>query len=292
METMTKARAERAGGATQDRVLIRPVDTVAEYRQCEDLQAEVWGSDDIVGIPLLGLMTAQENGGLVLGAFTPSGRLAGFVYSFPGLTSAGKLKQCSVILGVDPSYQHLGLGFRLKMAQREEALRLGIDLITWTFDPLRSVNAYLNFTKLGTVASAYLPNVYGLGRGLNDGLETDRLLVEWWLTDKEGEDADALERPDASVATVNTVEWHPRHDVPVNRRYELGRTEETLLVHIPRDMESVKEADLDLARAWRSEIREMLCGYLGRGYLVRGFRYDKHDADCSPCYVLRRPAGP
>jgi len=283
-ETVTRGTAR----AARERIAIRAIETIDDYRRCEQLQTAVWGSDDIVGVPLLGLVTAQDNGGIVLGAFAPGGALVGFVYSFLGLTPTDGLKQCSVILAVHPGYQNRSVGLDLKLAQRDAALAHGVELITWTFDPLVSTNAYFNLTKLGCSSSTYLTNVYGLGQGLNAGLETDRLLVEWWLSETGRANADLAQPPEWPLTAVNMVESHPLAGVPINRAYDLTRVDEWLRIRIPRDIEAVKNADVELARAWRAETREMFSTYLGRGYHVRGFHHDKHRPDSHPCYLLHR----
>ncbi|MCP9490801.1 MAG: hypothetical protein MSC31_13140 [Solirubrobacteraceae bacterium MAG38_C4-C5] len=285
---MTETAAGDIAHATREQVAIQSVETIEDYRRCEELQTTVWGPDDIVGIPLLGLVTAQDNGGIVLGAFVPGGALVGFVYSFPGLSPAGRLKQCSVILAVHPDYQNRNVGLRLKLAQRDTALAHGIDLITWTFDPLVSTNAYLNLAKLGGESSTYLTNVYGLGRGLNAGLETDRLLVEWWLSETGRPGPERAELPQWAPAGVNLLESHPRLGVPINRGYDLTREDEWLRIWIPRDIAAVKEANVELAQAWRAQTREMFTTYLGRGYRIRGFDHDGREPDSQPCYVLHR----
>lgn len=267
---------------------IRAIDTIEDYRRCEELQTTVWGPNDIVGIPLLMLVTAHNNGGIVLGAFTPGGALVGFVYSFPGLAPTGRLKQCSVILAVRPDHQNRNVGLCLKLAQRDAALAQGIDLITWTFDPLVSTNAYLNLAKLGAESSTYLPNVYGLGQGLNAGLETDRLLVEWWLSETSRPGANRVELPERASTVVNVVEIHPRSGLPINRGYDLRRADEWLRLQIPRDIGAVKEGDVELAQAWRAQTREMFTTYLERGYRVQGFHHDRHKPDSQPCYLLHR----
>jgi predicted GNAT superfamily acetyltransferase len=293
MQMVTETAAGDTAHVAGERVSIRLIETIEDYRRCEELQTTVWGPDDIVGIPLLSLITAQDNGGIVLGAFAPGGALVGFVYSFPGLVPTGGLKQCSVILAVHPDYQNRNVGLRLKLAQRDAALAQGIDLITWTFDPLVSTNAYLNLAKLGGASSTYLTNLYGLGQGLNAGLETDRLLVEWWLSETGRPGADRAESPERARTVVNVLESHPRSGVPINRGYDLTRADEWLGIRIPRDIGAVKEADVELAQAWRAQTREMFTTYLGRGYRVRSFDRDAHEPDAQPCYLLHRePDGP
>ncbi len=112
-------------------------------------------------------------------------RLAGFVFGFLGFheaETARRLKHCSHMLGVHPDFRSAGVGYALKTYQREHVLRQGLDLITWTYDPLLARNAQLNIAKLGAVCTTYLPNLYGAMRdGLNAGLPSDRFQVDWWI---------------------------------------------------------------------------------------------------------------
>ena len=167
---------------------IRLVQTIAEYRAVEQMQREVWNLEEVEVVPDHLLLTVQKNGGLVIGAFDrpPEGeneQLVGFVFGFAGLTAAGQVKHCSHLAGVLPTHQNLGLGYRLKLAQRAHVVAQGIDLVTWTFDPLESRNARLNFHKLGVTCHTYLRNLYGdIRDALNAGLPSDRFQVDWRVT--------------------------------------------------------------------------------------------------------------
>ena len=129
----------------------------------EALQQIVWPGDNLEIVPAHVLLTAAHNGGLVAGAWVGEG-LAGFVFGFLGFDGAGqarRLKHCSHMLGVHPDFRSAGVGYTLKAYQREHVLRQGLDLITWTYDPLLARNAQLNIAKLGAVCKTYLPNLYG-----------------------------------------------------------------------------------------------------------------------------------
>ena len=94
----------------------------------------------------------------------------------------GKCIYAHIIWGFIPIIVEKGLVLRLKEVQKETAREMGYDLITWTFDPLESRNAYLNLTKLRAVCDTYVENCYGeINDGLNNGLPTDRFKVEWWI---------------------------------------------------------------------------------------------------------------
>jgi GNAT superfamily N-acetyltransferase len=132
------------------------------------VQRAAWDSDDIDIVPLHIMLTIARNGGVVLGAFAQD-RLVGFVLGFLGTSNrygaeapaTVKLKHCSHQLGVLPEWQSRGVGYALKVAQREAVLNQGVRLITWTYDPLESKNARLNIAKLGAVCNTYIRDYGG-----------------------------------------------------------------------------------------------------------------------------------
>jgi len=113
--------------------------------------------------------------------------MVGFAMSVPG-TRSGHIYLHSHMLAVRADHRNSGLGRRLKLLQREDALARGIELIEWTFDPLEIKNAYLNIEKLGAIARRYTINQYGITTSpLQGGLPSDRLIAEWWLKSKRVE---------------------------------------------------------------------------------------------------------
>src|SRR5215217_280770 len=123
-------------------VTIREIDDVGQLHAVEDLQKEVWGIPDLDVVPLTQLVAAKEAGGVLIGAFDGA-TLVGFVYGFPSY-ERGKLAHHSHMLAVKPEYRNFDLGRRLKFAQREHVMTQGVELISWTFDPLQSLNAHFN----------------------------------------------------------------------------------------------------------------------------------------------------
>ncbi|QLQ05779.1 MAG: hypothetical protein HZY76_06675 [Anaerolineae bacterium] len=106
--------------------------------------------------------------------------MVAFLFGFLGLHEGRRLKLCSQTMGVLPAYRKRGVAAALKWAQRGRMLALGIDLITWTYDPWKRP-ARLNLHTLG--AGAHLP-AQPVRRGsgvLNQGLPSDRLIAEWWI---------------------------------------------------------------------------------------------------------------
>src|SRR5256885_6451696 len=134
-------------------IVIREIETLAEMHEVERLQKEIWGVEDLEIYPALALKPQKEVGGILMGAFA-DGRMVGFVFGFPGIVN-GETIIHSDMLGIVKEYRSHNLGFLLKRAQREAALKLGGKRITWTFDPLQSRNAHLNFNKLGVIASHF-----------------------------------------------------------------------------------------------------------------------------------------
>jgi predicted GNAT superfamily acetyltransferase len=174
--------------ASGDQLVIRNCGATEEFEACLALQRQVWGFNDEDLVPTRLFMVAQKIGGQVIGAFDGD-KLVAFALGIPGNRN-GHLYMHSHMLAVDTAYRNAGLGRRVKLFQREDALGKGIELIEWTFDPLEIKNAYLNIEKLGAIARRYTINQYGIvSSTLQGGLPTDRLTAEWWLKSKRVEAA-------------------------------------------------------------------------------------------------------
>jgi predicted GNAT superfamily acetyltransferase len=189
----------------QGSILIRKCEGLDEMRACVALQKEVWGFSDIELVPLRMFVVAGKIGGQVLGAF--DGReLVAFAFAVPGVRDRHPYLY-SHMLAVRQRYRNIGLGRRLKLAQREDAVVRGLDLMEWTFDPLEIKNAYFNLERLGAIVSRYHVNQYGITSSpLQGGLPTDRLVAEWWLKSKRVEDLLATgRRPDFTTVKTITV---------------------------------------------------------------------------------------
>jgi predicted GNAT superfamily acetyltransferase len=169
-----------------DSIVLRRCNGLEELRACVALQKEVWNFTDAELVPLRMFVVADKVGGQVMGAFDGS-EMVGFALSVPG-TRSGHIYLHSHMLAVRKDHRNGGLGRRLKLLQREDALARGIELIEWTFDPLEIKNAYLNIEKLGAIARRYNINQYGITSSpLQGGLPSDRLIAEWWLKSKRVE---------------------------------------------------------------------------------------------------------
>ncbi len=165
---------------SSEAIVIRRCQGLDELRACVALQKEIWNFTDAELVPLRMFVVADKVGGQVMGAFDGD-EMVGFALSVPG-TRSGHVYLHSHMLAVRKERRNSGLGRRLKLLQREDALSRGIELIEWTFDPLEIKNAYLNIEKLGAIVRRYNINQYGLTSSpLQGGLPSDRLIAEWWL---------------------------------------------------------------------------------------------------------------
>jgi predicted GNAT superfamily acetyltransferase len=172
-----------SGVTTRDEVTVRKCEALEEMRACFILQKEVWGFADAELVPVRLFVVAAKIGGQVIGAFVKN-ELVGFALAIPGVRS-GHCYLHSQMLAVRQEYRNAGLGRRIKLAQRDDALVQGYELMEWTFDPLEIKNSFLNIEKLGAIARRYNVNQYGITSSpLQGGLPTDRLVAEWWMGSK------------------------------------------------------------------------------------------------------------
>ncbi|HXW55595.1 MAG TPA: hypothetical protein VEJ67_07610 [Candidatus Cybelea sp.] len=161
-----------------EEIAVRLCHTLAEYELCVELEQATWGEDVVV--PSTIFVVAQHTGGQIIGAFDGA-KMVGFTLALPGVRD-GQPFLHSHMTAVAAAYRDRGVGRRLKLFQRYEALKRGIHLVEWTFDPLEIKNAYFNLVRLGAVARRYIQNCYGFTESpLHAGLPTDRLVAEWWL---------------------------------------------------------------------------------------------------------------
>ena len=242
---------------------IRLVSTHDEFAACEAMSRDIWGAAERNVVPRELLLTMQHNGGLVHGAFLSTGRLVGFCFAFLGRRD-GQLRLCSHQLGVLEEFRGSGIGIALKQAQRYDALRLGVELVTWTFDPLEARNAYINLHRLGCIARFYDRDHYGVMEDeLNRGLPSDRFEAEWWLR---------RARPLAAADPVVMLRVGA-DGAPVREHLDVSRGT-TVLIGVPPDFQAVKRASLELALRWRMESRAAFEAALTAGLMAVDFRRD------------------
>ena len=282
-------------------LVIRPLQNWDEYLAVEELERRVWQMPDWRdAVPANLLIAIAKSQGIILGAFDGV-QLVGFVFSFIGLDAKlepPKLKQCSHMLAVIPEYQSRKLGAQLKFAQRDVALAQGIDLMTWTFDPLQALNANLNLVRLGAIARRYIPNAYGaMSDGLNAGLASDRFEVEWWLRSARAAERATRAPPrsnwDQLVRTgaqeVFTIQFDSNGFARVEKEWEPHAP--ILLAEIPSRLSALKAAAPELARDWRARTRDFFTNAFEEGYTCVDFLLATRDGRERAAYVLSRDPG-
>ena len=267
-------------------IIIRSLETMAEYSAAEDIQRITWTMSDRDIIPAHALHAMQHSGAVLLGAFDGD-RVVGFTFGILGTVdtperidqvAAARLKMYSVIAGVLPDYQSRDVGYRLKMAQRDFALRIGVRLITWTYDPLESLNGRFNIGKLGAVCRRYLRHFHGDMSGINNGLQTDRFEVEWWVTNNRVTARAARKwRPlrleallGGGALLVNEAGFNEA-GLPTPPANYVSRPSNLMLVEIPTSFQAIKKADFTLAQRWRSHTRDVFEGLFDSGFIVTDF---------------------
>jgi predicted GNAT superfamily acetyltransferase len=244
-----------------------------EVRACEEIQFHTWRMANYREVvPLHMLVATARGGGLLLGALSGN-QVVGFAFGFPGVTGEGRLKHYSHMLAVLPEFEGRGIGQQLKLAQRQAILARGLDLVTWTYDPLEARNAFLNLAKLGAVCQTYIRDLYGaLADGLNVGLPTDRFEVEWWIASPRvvqrltGQPA----QPPAGAVVVNatrTVAGGFRE--PGKMALDLDTP--AIRIEVPANYQAIKTGLPALALDWRLATREVFETYFARGYTAIDF---------------------
>jgi predicted GNAT superfamily acetyltransferase len=259
----------------------RDLHTADEFRQVMALEQEVWGFtdlNDMVTVPVFTITT--KRGAILIGAYDATDRMVGFVYSIVGMKDRQVL-QWSHMLGVLKEYANSGLGRLLKLAQRDRALARGYDLIEWTFDPLQTLNAHLNFAKLGVIAEEYHRNVYGESTSvLHKGTPTDRLVAQWWIREPhverrvapaDGLPVRATDFADAAPANIT----RPAGQWLSNADLFLARDERRVVLEIPMGFTEMQREAPALALEWRMQTRDIFEAYFRRGYRVVDFFLDR-----------------
>lgn len=253
-----------------EQIVIKNIETSSEIRACEELQKEVWGLPDLDVVPTTQLVAAKAAGGVLIGAFDGD-TLIGFVYGFVGCEN-GHMTHHSHMLAVKPEYRDHSLGYRLKCAQRDFVLSQGITEMTWTFDPLQSLNAYFNFGRLGVVSNSYLTDFYGTDAASflhQNG--TDRLWVRWLLASRH-----VIERLESSASesenkAAKTLIELGDDNFPVVHDLELNNSSNDVSIEIPTDIRSIEQQATKTAESWRSATRTAFTEAFSAGYVATEF---------------------
>lgn len=230
-----------------EQLTVRECVSLEDFAACVELQRDVWRFEEIDVTPLRSFVVTRRSGGATIGAFDEDGRMLGFAHMLSAFDDRLRPYYYSQMAAVRDGRQNSGIGRALKLAQRDLALRRGVPLIVWTFDPLQSRNAYFNLVKLGAVVRTYYPNYYGHTSTsvLHRGLDSDRLFAEWRVG--SGRVAEAL-NGGSNVAA-----------------------EPQASILVPPDIEVVKARDMAEAKRWQSEMRAAFLDHFAAGLCCANF---------------------
>lgn len=281
------------------RFFIREAQSDAEFHAVEEIQRVVWGFDDLDIVPAAHLVAAQWAGGMVLIAFEEN-NMIGFVYGFPA-HEHGRISIHSHMLAVRPEYRNLQIGFYLKLAQRKQALESGIDEATWTFDPLQSLNAHLNFAKLGVISRRYIVNFYGEATSspLHQGFGTDRLWVRWPLNSDRvtrrvnpslqlSEQAPMKAQPLSLDLLASSALVQSKNDQPQVADFTNCLSNQLAVIEVPFDISRLKERDPLAAIAWREATRAAFNAAIEANFTIEDFLRIEAEEGPRWLYLLRK----
>jgi predicted GNAT superfamily acetyltransferase len=271
--------------------IIRELTAISELEAVLRLEKEVWRFEDADVTPLTLAVALQASGSIWLGAFNKDA-LAGFAFAFPSLEK-GRVGMHSHTLAVHPSCESHGLGYQLKLAQRQRALARGIAEITWTFDPLRARNAHLNFSKLAVISQSYRPDFYGVETSSplhTNG--TDRLWVTWRLADSRVEDrlkgkSRRAETLDA-LAHIEPLIRFNGDGMPAQADVGQALSRQRIAIEIPGDIAHMESTNRDLANQWRLATRSAFTQAIKAGFTVTEFCRSIRGQQGPGAYLLER----
>ncbi|MCK6578166.1 MAG: hypothetical protein L6Q98_08700 [Anaerolineae bacterium] len=281
-------------------IQIKPLRTMEEMMPAVELQHSYWGEDAEAVIPAHMLFSLANFGGHVLAAYDGN-RMVGVLVGFlgtdmtdPDRPAMANLEIVSKRMVILDSYRSHGIGYRLKLAQRDIALRQGVRLVVWTFDPLLAKNAHFNVRKLGAVCTAFKRDYYGTAAesGLARLGDSDRLFVEWWVTHRRVEEKLFGKRSGLTLPQylqAETIIVNPTSvldGLPVPSESGTLPATSLALVEIPTDYPTLEIGSPALAKVWRGHVRQWLELLFQRNYVVTDFLRTQHEGRDRAFYLL------
>jgi predicted GNAT superfamily acetyltransferase len=281
-------------------ITIRDLKSIDDLIQLKGVEKEVWRMADDDTIPLTLAIACKAAGNIFVGAFDTRNqekekdkdKLVGFAFGFLG-RERGQTTIHSHMLAVLDAFRHLDLGSRLKQAQRERAISMGIHEMTWTYDPLQSRNAHFNFSKLGVASDTYKVDFYGPETSsMLHRNGTDRLWVRWMLNSRRVRDRLAgknvrAETLDALRLLAPLVRFDPSGK-PARADLAEALARQRVSIEIPGDILEVERADMGLAREWRDATRGAFREALKAGFVVAEFCRSIRGQQGPGAYLLQR----
>ena len=277
-------------------IVIRDLQSFEDLKQVEAVEREVWGLSEQDAIPLTLAIATREAGSIWLGAFDGAA-LAGFAFGFLGIEQ-GQAMVHSHMLAVRQPYRDRDVGYKLKLAQRERALAMRVNdfrisEMTWTFDPLQSKNAHLNFAKLGVVSNTYKIDFYGPQTpSILHRNGTDRLWVKWPITSRRVQSRlqgnnNRTELLDALSRLTPLIQFNG-DGKPMRTDLPAALSRQRIAIEIPSDTGSIEQKDPALAREWRLATRWAFAEALKAGFIVVEFCRTVRGQQGPGTYLLER----
>jgi len=283
-------------------IAIRDLKSIDDLRQLKAVEREVWGMADDDALPLTLAIALKTAGNIFVGAFDKEKddkeknkeKLVGFAFGFLG-REHGQTTIHSHMLAVLDAYRHLDLGSRLKQAQRERAMAMGVHEMTWTYDPLQSRNAHFNFSKLGVLSDTYKVDFYGPETSsILHRNATDRLWVRWILNSRRVRDRLAGKNTNLRAETIDTmrllaplVRFDPSGK-PARADLIQSLARQRVSIEIPGDILEVEQADMGRAREWREATRWAFSEAIKAGFVVAEFCRSIRGNQGPGAYLLQR----
>jgi predicted GNAT superfamily acetyltransferase len=283
-------------------ITIRDLTSIDDLSELKAVEKEVWGMADEDTLPLTLAIACKAAGNIFVGAFDKNKekkeKLVGFAFGFLG-REHGQTTIHSHMLAVLDAYRHLDLGLQLKQVQRDRAIAMGVQEMTWTYDPLQSRNAHFNFSKLGVVSDTYKVDFYGPETSsMLHRNGTDRLWVQWMLNSRRvrdrlaGQSADKdarAEMLDALRLLAPLVRFDPSGK-PARADLAESLARQRVSIEIPGDILEVERTDMALAREWRDATRWAFREAVAAGFFVAEFCRSIRGQQGPGAYLLQRGA--
>jgi predicted GNAT superfamily acetyltransferase len=249
-------------------ITYKTIEELADINEVVSLQSDIWSQDSVTPLPQL--VASIHHGGILIGAYSEN-RLIGFCYGFAGFKNK-EVYLISHMAAIRPEYQNLGVGYQLKIKQREWAVAYGYQKIVWTFDPLEVRNGYFNLCKLGAYSKTYIPSYYGeMQDKLNKGLPSDRLVIEWDICSVQVEKVISGELPFKTEQTYEILlQADQNTEYPLLVEKRSYRQKDGYLVAVPTNIQILKQTNLEVANAWRFAIRDVISEAIENGYIITG----------------------
>ncbi|HEV2697705.1 MAG TPA: GNAT family N-acetyltransferase [Terriglobales bacterium] len=280
-----------ANPSLSPQLTIRELETVADLARALELERNVWQCEASDVVPITLAVASRAAGSIWLGAFDRD-ELVGFAFALPSF-DAGETAFHSHTVGVRDDYQSSGVGYQLKLAQRKRALAVGIKKMTWTFDPLRSRNAHLNFCKLGVISDRYEVDFYGTKSSspLHSN-STDRFWVTWHMADPRVEQRLKGKDPRSemldALAHLDPLVRFNGNGRPAEAELVPALARQRIAIEIPGDIGRIEGEDIALGREWRLATRRAFTESLKAGFVVKDFCRSIRGQQGPGAYLLER----